>query len=113
MVAVLPMAGASHYICSTNMDCEGDASECLSGDDSCCGETGENAPDCLIAKNILPEAEHAKSGKFLNIPVDFPDVIRLISDKITVIRFHRVNHQTQWAPGSLRRLYLDQQRLLI
>ena len=113
MVAVLPTAGAAHYFCSSNMECAGDASDCLSGDDSCCGETGENAPDCLIAKNVLPEAEHPYSGKFLNIQVDFPVVIRLIGDEIPVVQVREVNHETQHVPGSLRRLYIDQRRLLI
>ncbi|MEY3395069.1 MAG: hypothetical protein RL346_1305 [Verrucomicrobiota bacterium] len=113
MLAVLPTAGASRYICSANMACAGDASSCLSGDDSCCGESGGENPDCLIAKHVLPDAEHPNSLKFSHIQTDIPVMTRAVIDEIPRIRLLQVNDDSRIAPDRLRRLYIDQQRLLI
>ncbi len=113
MAVVLPMAGATHYFCTTNMGCEGDATQCLSGDDSCCGKLGENSQDCLIAKNILPDAEPTNLNKLILPQADFSVINRLIREEIPWIRVHQVSHEVEQVPDCPRRLYIDQRRLLI
>jgi hypothetical protein len=109
MAFVLPMAGVTHYLCSTNLSCVGDASQCLSDAESCCGETGQDVPDCLIANDLLPDAELPNTGLISCLDANETGFERLVfSGDLEPMSIKRDRE-----PLVIRRMYVVQRRLLI
>jgi len=109
MAFVLPMAGVTHYLCSTNLSCVGDASQCLSDSESCCGETGQDVPDCLIANDLLPDAEPPNTGLISCLDVNEIGFERLVFSSDLDPMFTELDRE----PPVNRRMYVVQRRLLI
>lgn len=112
MALVLPMAAVQRYVCTMEMEFSGNLNDCpMTGDD--CGEENSEIPDCMVATDLVPDAEppnltqipYLKADEVVYLPLSATDLRR------TTIVPVRSEHRR--GPPDSREWYVKQQRLLI
>lgn len=112
LALVLPMAGMQHYVCTMDIAFSGALTDCPMNGDDCDGES-HGLPDCMVAAELLPDAEPPNLTQIYFLKAEDVTYLRLsLADLRGIDTFFDRIGQHRIPPDS-REWYLKQQRLLI
>lgn len=112
MAVVLPMAGMQQYVCVMGMEFSASVDDCPMTEKDCENRDRE-IPDCMIASDLIPDAELPSLGQISVWNADQFHFLRLDIEELVGADSVKNLEEFDRGPPDVVELYVKQQRLLI